>query len=607
VFHVEHENNKYDVAVIGAGHAGAEASMASAKIGAKTLLLTISLDSVGFLPCNSSIGGPGRGHLVREIAALGGLMGKTCDNTYIHSRMLNISKGPAVQALRKIVDKRRYSMDIKRQLEDQKGLHLRQGLAVDISRSGSFYVIKTSDGLAVFAKCIVVCAGTFLRAKIFWGDFSMQAGRHGEIASVKLAKSLEELGMRFGRLKTDTPPRLDKKSIDFDFLEAQPYDKEPRMFSFDPVSHSREQVNSYITYVEDDAISIIKKNIDHSPSYTGEIISEGPKYCPSIEDKVQRFPHKSRHMLFLQPEGKDTNEIYVHGLSTSLPEETQIKVIRNIKGLENAMITRPGYGVEYDYLLPQQVDFTLQSRGNKNLFFAGQVNGTTGYEEAAAQGIVAGINAALSSLGKNKIHLKRSDGYIGLLIDELNTKEITQPYRMLTSRNESRLIHRHDNADKRMINIIKAIGDEKNAVNIEKKYARIAQALKEVKTGKHFVEDDILQKIMSDRLDEEEKRSMKKTLSLTETEIENLLIEIKYEKHIKREEKRLLSFENNANVTIPEDIQYGKIKNLSSEAIISLEKKRPLNIGQALRLEGVNRTDAAILYFYLEKVSRETT
>ena len=606
MFHVKQIEKIYDVVVIGAGHAGVEAALISAKIGAKTLLLTLSLDSVALMPCNSAIGGPGRGHLVREIDAIGGHMAKNVDKNYMHLRMLNVSRGPAVKTLRAIVDKRRYLLSFKKELENQKNLELRQGLVAEIERKGELYTLRNSDDLAIKVKCIVVCTGTFLRAKIFWGDFFMQAGRHGEIASVRLAKSLERLGFGFGRLKTDTPPRLDKKSIDFNQLQKQLYDDQPPMFSYDSISDNRQQECNYITYVEKDSIDLIKKNLNLSSSYSGDVLSEGPKYCPSIEDKIKRFPDKPRHMLFIQPEGYKSNEMYLHGFSTTFSEEMQINIIRKIKGLENAKITRPGYGVEYDYLLPSQIYANLESKKNKNIFFAGQINGTTGYEEAASQGIIAGINAALSAMGKNQIVLKRTDGYIGVLIDDLIVKEISQPYRMLTSRNEFRLIHRHDNADLRMIKVLKSIGNIRKAKQIENKYSKINNAISELKKSNYFKSKNLMDKIMFENLQESEIFTIKKDFSLNDIEIESLLINIKYQKHIKREEKRIHVFEENINRAIPKDLDYKKIKNLSSEAIVALESKRPQNMEQALRIEGVNMTDVAVLFFYLSNVSRET-
>ncbi len=597
---------RYDVAVIGAGHAGVEAALISAKMGAKTLLLTLSLDTIALMPCNSAIGGPGRGQLVREIDSIGGQIAKNVDKNYIHLRMLNVSKGPAVKTLRAIVDKKRYFLSFKKELENQEHLELRQGLVTNIEKKDGLYLLRNSDDFAVAAKSIVICGGTFLRGKIFWGDFYMKAGRHGEISSVKLAKSLEKLGFSFGRLKTDTPPRIDKKSINFQGLQKQLYDENPSMFSYESVPDNRLQEYNYITYVEKDSIDLIKKNLNHSTSYKGDILSEGPKYCPSIEDKIKRFPDKSRHMLFIQPEGEKTNEMYLHGFSTTFSEEMQVNIIRKIQGLENAKITRPGYGVEYDYLLPSQIDGSLESIKNKDIFFAGQINGTTGYEEAAAQGIIAGINAALSSMGKSRITLKRTDGYIGVLVDDLMLKEISQPYRMLTSRNEFRLIHRHDNADLRMAKVLRSIGNIKKAEKIENKYAKIHNAIDELKKSKLFLNKDLIGKIIFDNIEESEINLIKQVLSLSDIETESLLINIKYEEHIKREEKRLQFFEENINQAIPKDIDYKKIKNLSSEAIASLENKRPQNMEQAIRIEGVNKTDAAVLFFYLSNVSRET-
>ena len=444
-------SNEYGVIVIGAGHAGCEAALASARNGTKTLIITISMDSIALLPCNSAVGGPGRGQLVREIDALGGEIGKNVDKSYIHSRMLNISKGPALRTTRAIVDKKQYFLYMKQVLENQENLDLKQGLTAKIEKFGKKYKLITTDESFYVGKCIVVATGTFLRGKIFWGKYEREAGRQGEINSIKLPGYLENRGYKFGRLRTETPPRVDKKTVDFNKTRVQKYDELPEMFSFDNVYDGREQLNNHITYIEKECIDYIVKNLERSSIYEMSLKSESPKYCPSIEDKVSRFGSSKRHQIFIQPEGKETSEMYLHGLFTTFSEDIQEGIIKRIKGLEKAEITRPGYGVEYDYLIPGQLNINLESKKHKNIFFAGQINGTNGYEEAAAQGIIAGINASLSSWDKENIFLSREDGYIGILLDDVIVKGVTEPYRMLTSRDEFRLYHRHDNADIRML------------------------------------------------------------------------------------------------------------------------------------------------------------
>ncbi|MDZ7838650.1 MAG: tRNA uridine-5-carboxymethylaminomethyl(34) synthesis enzyme MnmG [Actinomycetota bacterium] len=462
----------YEVIVIGGGHAGCEAAIAAAKQNAKTMLISINMDSIASMPCNSAIGGPGRGQMVREIDVLGGEMAKNTDKTYIHMRMLNTSKGPAVRTLRAIVDKRRYFLEMKRVLENQSNLQLRQALVTDIEKCEGAYRVKTSDNSWYKAKSVVLSNGTFLRGKIFWGNNMVEAGRQGEIPSNRLPQNMEKMGIRFGRLKTDTPPRVDKRTIDIDCLTIQQYDKNPSMFSYHSSNMERKQIDNYITYVEKEAIDYIKGNLKKAPFITKPDRAEGPKYCPSIEEKILRYPKKRRHLVFIQPEGMDTNEMYLHGLMTTFPEDIQKGILERIKGLQQAVITRPGYGVEYDYILPYQIKTSLESKIHQGLFYAGQINGTTGYEEAAAQGCLAGINAGRYVKNKPTMVIEREDGYIGVLIDDMVTKGITQPYRMLTSRNEYRLFHRHDNADYRMSKYLKKLGFNQKADKIEAKYER---------------------------------------------------------------------------------------------------------------------------------------
>jgi len=590
----------YDVIVIGAGHAGCEAALASARLKTKTLLMSINMDSIAAMPCNSAIGGPGRGQMVREIDALGGEIARNTDRTFIHMRMLNLSKGPAVRTLRALVDKRRYFLEMKYVLENQENLDIRQALVVDIKKQGEGYRVITSDNYSYYAKCIVLCNGTFLRGRIFWGKNQIEAGRQGEIPSNKLPLNLEKMGIKFGRLKTDTPPRVDKKTIDFRNLKKQHYDKQPQMFSYSSVYDGREQMDNYITYVEEEAIEYINRNLGKASFASKENKVEGPKYCPSIEEKVIRFPQKKRHLVFIQPEGRNTNEMYLHGLMTTFPENIQYGMLKRIKGLQKAVITRPGYGVEYDHILPFQINSNLESKAHKGMFFAGQINGTTGYEEAAAQGVVAGINAARQAMGKKSIIIKREDGYIGILIDDLVTKKISEPYRMLTSRNEYRLYHRHDNADWRMLKFLKMLGFKDKAGQIEKKYEKINSAIEEVSkkgaVGQYGKEEffNRYQGILGSKYD------------LLPQDIDSVYVNIKYRDYIKRQLKCIEKIENSLDIKIPKYIKYEEINNISNEALKSLNRSRPETLGQARRLEGVGSADIFSLMCYLKNVSRET-
>jgi len=598
--------NEFEVIVIGAGHAGCESALASARNGSKTLLITISMDSIALLPCNSAIGGPGRGQLVREIDALGGEMGKNTDKSYIHSRMLNISKGPALRTARAIVDKKRYFLNMKQILENQEKLNLKQGLITKIDKIGNKYSLKTSDGSFYIGKCIVITTGTFLRGKIFWGKYEREAGRQGEINSIKLPEYLEKMGYKFGRLRTETPPRVDKKSVDFKKTIIQKYDEFPEMFSFDNIYDGREQLNNHITYVENECIDFIIKNIKKSSIHELSLKSESPKYCPSIEDKISRFKSRKRHQIFIQPEGRDTNEMYLHGLFTTFSEEIQEGIIKRVKGLKNAEITRPGYGVEYDYLIPGQLNSNLESKKHKNIFFAGQINGSTGYEEAAAQGVIAGLNASLSSMNKENIFLSREDGYIGVLIDDVTQKGVTEPYRMLTSRNEFRLYHRHDNADIRMCKLLKMTANEKMVKRIEKKYEKINEAYSYINKSKHFNNKKIIEDIKQDRLSIENINLIKNTFNLDDKEYSALIINIKYEIYLNREIEKIEKFKTYSNINIAKDINFKNIRNISKEAILSLERYHPSTVQQASRLIGVRPLDIFMLIGYINNVSRET-
>ena len=596
----------YDVVVIGGGHAGCEAALVSSRYGSKTLLISINMDSIALMPCNSAVGGPGRGQLVREIDVLGGEIAKNVDRNFIHMRMLNTSKGPAVRTLRAIVDKRRYFLSMKNVLENQDMLELKQGLVVDVKRKPEGWRVFTSDGNMYECSCIVISTGTFLRARIFWGKNVIEAGRQGEITSRRLPLNLERLGFKFGRLKTDTPPRVDRKTVDISKLKVQPYDRNPEMFSYNDEYDGRAQLENYITYVEGECIDYISNNLKKSTVYGGSINSEGPKYCPSIEDKVLRFRDKKRYLVFIQPEGVDSGEMYLHGLSTTFSEEVQMEILKRIKGLENSVITRPGYGVEYDYLLPNQIKSNLESIEKEGIFFAGQINGTTGYEEAAAQGTVAGINAARKSRKLDSIIVNRQDGYIGILIDDIVVRGVSEPYRMLTSRNEYRLFHRHDNADGRMVKILQILGYRDKVRKIVEKYQRIEDAVRELKQSLLYKNKDMVNKIKQQKLSSNEIKLIKNDFNLNDRKFDCVLISIRYEDYIKREIKKIEQVRNSINLKIPGDIDYRVVKNISNEAVLSLTKKRPQTLDQASRTEGAGPADIFSILCYIKNVSRET-
>jgi len=597
---------KYDVIIIGGGHAGCEAALASSRSGSKTLMITINIDSVALMPCNCAIGGPGRGQLVREIDALDGEIAKNTDKCFINSRMLNSSRGPALQTIRSIVDKRLYFLSMKERIENQENLDLKQGLATNICQEKGEYSVSTSDENCYKCKSIVIATGTFLRGKIFWGKFEMPAGRQGEINSINLAQSLEKMGYRFGRLRTETPPRVDKKTVNFSLLKVQPYDAHPYMFSFGNEYDGREQIDTHITYVEQGCIDFIQENIKKSAIFERDLESRSPRYCPSIEDKIQRFSAKERHIIFIQPEGKNTNELYLHGLFTTFPEDIQQKVIKMLKGLENAIISRPGYGVEYDYLAPFQINSDLESKKHRNIFFAGQINGSTGYEEAAAQGLIAGLNAALGAMGRKKIIINRSDGYIGILIDDIVLKGVHEPYRMLTSRNEYRLSNRHDNADIRMSGFLKKAGNLEKAKTIEKKYRDIDEALLKFKRSSLYSDPAFIEDLKQDRLSQSRLDVLPEKLNINKKMLESVIINLKYENYLKREKERINQLMDYKTTRIPEDICYDNIKNLSKEAMVSLNEHNPETIGRASRLEGVRPLDVLSIIAYLKNVSRET-
>lgn len=590
----------YDAIVIGGGHAGIEASLAVSRMGFKTLMITQSLDAIGRLSCNPAIGGLAKGNLVREIDALGGEMAHLIDNTMIQFRILNRRRGPAVQAYRAQADKFSYSRLAKETLEKESSLELFMDTVVDIILDGTRITgVVTERGWRIYSKVVVLTTGTFMSGKIFIGEYEHESGRLGEEAAKGLGDALRAKGFHVGRMKTGTPARVKKSSLDFTRLEVQDGDEEMRPFSFLSGSIERPNLKCYITYTNEKTHQIIRDNIHRSPLYGGRIVGKGPRYCPSIEDKVVRFPERARHQIFVEPEGEGTEEMYLNGLSSSLPESVQHEFIRTLPGLENVVIMRPAYAVEYDYLDPLDLYPSLESKIVSNLFIAGQTNGTSGYEEAAAQGIVAGINAALRLEGKDPLILKRSDSYIGVLIDDLTTKGTKEPYRMFTSRAEYRLFLRNDNADARLTMLSPLASDERKAAFKEKMshIEEIRCLLKEKKErGKNGIEllrePDVTIESLSipemDRFSPEEK--------------EQVELDLKYEGYLKRQEREIARFEKNESVAIPDDFDYDDVDGLSQESREKFKSIRPKSVGQAGRISGVRVSDIAVLQVALRGV-----
>lgn len=619
----------FDVIIVGAGHAGSEAALAAARMGNKTLLLTISLEMVAFMPCNPSVGGPAKGIVVREIDALGGEMGHNIDKTYVQMRMLNTGKGPAVRALRAQADKHAYHRAMKQTMEETPNLTLRQA-TVDqlVVEDGVCKGVITNTGARYFAKVVVLATGTAARGKIIIGELMYESGPNNTQSATKLSENLEELGFDLQRFKTGTPPRINGNTIDYSVTEEQPGDEKPHHFSFDTPDSQyiavTDQISCWLTYTNPTTHQIIRDNLDRAPMFTGVIEGVGPRYCPSIEDKIVRFADKDRHQVFLEPEGRDTDEWYVDGMSTSMPEEIQEKMLHSVKGLEKAKLMRPGYAIEYDVVAPYQLHPTLETKLVKNLFTAGQTNGTSGYEEAAGQGLIAGINAGLRAQGKGPFVLKRSDAYIGVMIDDLVTKGTKEPYRLLTSRAEYRLILRHDNADLRLMEKGHAIGlvSDERLAKMEHKKALVEAEIARLKKIRIKPTNEAANNLIEAHGDNPLKDAIAaadflkrpyvdyQTLMnlipdpdepLSREVIEQVEIQLKYEGYIKKEEVKVERLKRMEAKKIPADLDYSAIDGLATECRQKLEKIRPETLAQASRISGVNPADLAILSVYLRQ------